>query len=151
MREAVEQDMTGIRHSLLANRLDNSRVEQTFWWIAVVHGLSAGTIGITIHEDCAELTGLTVDPLFRGKGLGHAMVEYACDQWTDPQKRKRLSEKMHIPFLTDKLWLITPMPGYFLPVNFILTDAELLPKGLKDQLTGLQAKWRGMRYQIYKL
>lgn len=151
IREASNKDMPGITHSLLANKLDVGKMEQTFWWIAEVQGLSSGTVGITVHDDCAELTGLTVDPFFRGKGLGHAMVEYACDQWTDAEKRKRLSEKLKMPFLNDKLWLTTAMPAYFLPVNFVMTEANLLPKGLQDQLTGPRAKWRGMRYQLYKL
>ncbi len=150
-REATSRDMPGIIHSLLANHLTVQKMDQTFWWIAEVQGLSSGTVGITVHEDGAELAGLTVDPLFRGKGLGHAMVEYACDQWTSPEKRKKIAEKIKISFLNDKLWLTTANPAYFLPVNFVMTDSNLLPKSLKEQLTGPRAKWQGMRYQLYKL
>ncbi len=151
MREATSRDKAGITHSLLANKLLVQKPEQTLWWIPEVHGFSSGTVGITLHNDCAELTGLTVDPLFRGRGLGHAMVEYVCDQWANPAKRKRLSDRLKTPILSDKLWLTTAMPGYFLPVNFIITDLGLLPKSLKEQLSGLRAKWQGMRYQYYNL
>jgi len=151
LREATSRDMPGITHSLLANRLVVEKMERTLWWIAEVHGLSAGTVGVTVHDDGAELTGLTVDPLFRGRGLGHAMVEYACDQWANGTVRKRLLEKLKVSLLNDKLWLITSIPGYFLPVNFILTDRGMLPQSLQSQLTGIRAKWEGMRHQLYKL
>lgn len=151
LREARPNDMAGITHSLLANRLPIENADRTFWWIAEVQGISSSTIGISVHDDCAELIGLTVDPLFRGKGVGHAMVEYVCDQWADPLKRKRLAEKLKTPILGDKLWLTTAMPGYFLPVNFVITDKNLLPSTIQQELTGTRAKWQGMRYQLYKL
>jgi N-acetylglutamate synthase-like GNAT family acetyltransferase len=141
--------MPGIAHSLLANKVAVSDPNQTFWWIAEVQGLTAGTVGITAHPDCAELTGLTVDPFFRGKGLGHAMVEYACDQWTSPLRRRKVTEGKTV--LNDKLWLTTATPAYFLPVNFVMADAAMIPKSLKDQMTGSKAKWTGMRHQLYKL
>jgi N-acetylglutamate synthase-like GNAT family acetyltransferase/8-oxo-dGTP pyrophosphatase MutT (NUDIX family) len=150
MREATPKDMPGIEHSLIANRLDTTHMADTLWWIAEVHGLSSATVGITAHEDCVELTGLTVDPLFRGRGLGHAMVEYACDQWHTQEKRKKFAEMKKV-FLNDKLWLISQSPGYFLPVNFVMTDKDLLPKSLQSQLSGTRTKWSGMRYQLYKL
>jgi N-acetylglutamate synthase-like GNAT family acetyltransferase len=106
-------------------------------------------VGITAHDDCTELTGLTVDPLFRGRGLGHAMVEYACDQWTSPMKRKKLTEGRKV-ILNDKLWLVTPTPAYFLPVNFVMSEPGLIPKSLKEELAGFRSKWTGMRYQLYK-
>jgi N-acetylglutamate synthase-like GNAT family acetyltransferase len=149
-REATEKDTPSINNSLLANRIEGTvRVEDTFWWIPEVRGLSAGTVGVTPREDCAELSGLTVDPIFRGRGLGHTLVEYACDQWRDAEKRKKIARGKG-SFLTDKLWLITQTPGYFLPVNFVMTDRELLPKSLKERLVGPRAKWTGMRHQLYK-
>ena len=151
LREATSRDMPGITHSLLANRLVVERSERTIWWIAEVHGLASATVGITVHDDGAELTGLTVDPLFRGRGLGHAMLEYACDQWTNRETRKRLLEKAKVSLLNDKLWLVTSFPGYFLPVNFIMTDKSLLPSSLQEHLTGPRAKWQGMRLQLYKI
>ena len=150
IREATPKDLPGIDNSLIANRFEIANMEDTLWWIAEVKDLGSGTVGITAHEDCVELTGLTVDPLFRGRGLGHAMVEYACDQWHDAEKRKKFSEKKKI-FLNDKLWLVTATPGYFLPVNFVLTDPNLMPKSLQDHLVGPRSRWKGMRFQLYKL
>jgi len=150
MREATQKDMPGIVKSLIANRLHVENMENTLWWIAEIENLSCATVGITAHEDCVELTGLTVDPLYRGKGLGHAMVEYACDQWHNPENRKKFSQIQKV-FLNDKLWLITASPGYFLPVNFVMTDNPLVPESLRNRLTGPRARWSGMRYQLYKL
>ena len=150
IREATPKDMPGIEHSLVINKINVNKMEDTIWWISEVQGLSCGTVGITAHEDCVELTGLTVDPLYRGRGLGHAMVEFACDQWHNPEQRKKFSLVKKI-FLNDKLWLVTPSPGYFLPANFVMTDNNLLPQSIKDLLSGPRARWFGMRYQLYKL
>ena len=150
-REATSRDMPGITHALLANRLVVEKSDRTIWWIAEVHGLASATVGITLHDDGAELTGLTVDPLFRGRGLGHAMLEYACDQWTNRETRKKLMDKAKVSLLNDKLWLITSFPGYFLPVNFIMTDKTLLPPSIQEHIAGPRAKWQGMRLQLYKL
>ena len=115
-----------------------------------VNGVWAGTVGIMPQPDCVELTGLTVEPAYQTKGLGHALVEYVCDQWLDPEKRKRFAAARKV-FLNDKLWLLTPTPAYFLPVNFALTSREFLPESLKKKLTGAKARWSAMRYQLYKL
>ncbi len=149
-REATSKDMPGIENSLIANHLDVENMQTTLWWIAEVHGLSSATVGISLHRDCAELVGLTVDPFFRGRGLGHAMVEYACDQWHDPEKRKKFAEAKKT-FLNDKLWVLAHSPGYFLPVNFVMSDKELLPASLKARLSGTRARCVGMRHQLYKI
>jgi N-acetylglutamate synthase-like GNAT family acetyltransferase len=150
IREATPKDMSGIENSLLVNKISMAKMNETLWWISEVQGLSCGTVGITAHEDCVELTGLTVDPLYRGRGLGHAMVEFACDQWHNPEQRKKFSQ-VKKAFLNDKLWLVTPSPGYFLPANFVMTDNNLLPQSIKDQMTGPRTRWFGMRYQLYKI
>jgi N-acetylglutamate synthase-like GNAT family acetyltransferase/8-oxo-dGTP pyrophosphatase MutT (NUDIX family) len=150
IREATPKDMPGIENSLLINKISVEKMKETLWWISEVQGLSCGTVGITAHDDCVELTGLTVDPLYRGRGLGHAMVEFACDQWHNPEQRKKFSQVKKI-FLNDKLWLVTPSPGYFLPANFVMTDNNLLPQSIKNQMTGPRTRWFGMRYQLYKL
>jgi len=149
-REATPKDMRGIENALLANKLEDENVQSTLWWIAEVRGVSAATVGITLHRDCVELVGLTVDPYFRGRGLGHAMIEYACDQWHDPQKRKKFAEAKSV-FLNDKLWVLAHSPGYFLPANFVMADKELLPATLKARLTGPRSRYVGMRHQLYRL
>jgi 8-oxo-dGTP pyrophosphatase MutT (NUDIX family)/N-acetylglutamate synthase-like GNAT family acetyltransferase len=149
IREGAPKDLPGIEMSLQANRLNASRIGDTLWWIAEINGLTAGTVGITPHEDCAELSGLTTEPLYRGRGLGHAMVEYACEQWFNPEQRKKFAAKGHV-ILNDKLWLLTPIPGYFLCVNFALANKGPLPATLRQKLTGSLARWSGMRYQPYQ-
>lgn len=149
LREATPRDKTGINYSLLANCLEVEDNPRTFWWIAEVHDFSSGTVGIKVNDDCAELTGLTVDPLYRGKGVGHAMADYACDVWADPAQRRKLLERVKLPFGHEKLWLTTDIPAYFLPVNFVLTEPALLPRSLREQLTDTKAWWKGMRYQLY--
>jgi 8-oxo-dGTP pyrophosphatase MutT (NUDIX family)/N-acetylglutamate synthase-like GNAT family acetyltransferase len=150
IREAKLQDMPSISRSLVANLIDNTAMDQTLWWVAEVNGVWAGTVGILPQSDCVELTGLTVEPAYQAKGLGHALVEYACDQWNDPEKRKKLTTARKV-FLNDKLWILTPTPAYFLPVNFALTSREFLPESLKRKLSGPKARWYAMRYQLYKL
>src|SRR6185369_16687288 len=144
IRESNPKDMKGIEQSLAANQLQGINMARTLWWVAEVNGMTSGTVGITAHEECVELTGLTVDPLFRGKGLGHAMVEFACDQWKDPAKRARFAQASKT-FLNDKLWLTAQTPSYFLPVDFIMTDPKLVPKSIQATLTGPKARWAPMR------
>ncbi len=150
IREAVPRDMSYIQKCLLMNKMDMSKVEETLWWIAEVNGIASATVGMVSHPDCVELTGLTVESMYKGKGLGHAAMEYACDQWRDVEKRKKFAETKKL-LLNDKLWLVTSTPGYFLPVNFVMADTKVLPKSLKDRLVGDKAKWTGMRYQLYSL
>ncbi len=150
IREARPQDMPTISRNLTASLMDTASMDQTLWWVAEVNGVWAGTVGIMPLPDCVELTGLTVEPAYQTKGLGHALVEYVCDQWLDPEKRKRFAAARKV-FLNDKLWLLTPTPAYFLPVNFALTSREFLPESLKKKLTGAKARWSAMRYQLYKL
>jgi len=150
IRESNPKDMKGIEQSLAANQLQGINMARTLWWVAEVNGMTSGTVGITAHEECVELTGLTVDPLFRGKGLGHAMVEFACDQWKDPAKRARFAQASKT-FLNDKLWLTAQTPAYFLPVDFIMTDPKLVPKSIQATLTGPKARWAPMRFQLYKI
>jgi 8-oxo-dGTP pyrophosphatase MutT (NUDIX family)/N-acetylglutamate synthase-like GNAT family acetyltransferase len=150
LRQATPRDLPGIEKALIANHLDPADRENTYWWVGEVQGLSSATVGIKVHQDCAELVGLTVDHFFRGRGLGHAMVEYACDQWHDPEKRKRLSGTSRV-ILNDKLWVLAHSPGYFLPVGFVMSERELLPSSLKARLVGPRSRYVGMRHQVYKL
>jgi 8-oxo-dGTP pyrophosphatase MutT (NUDIX family)/GNAT superfamily N-acetyltransferase len=150
IREANPFDLSRIANVHIDTRTDNIRMEDTLWWIGEIHGLEEGWVGVTAHEDCLELTGLSVNPIYRGKGLSHAMVEYAADQWRNPEKRKKFARK-NSSFLNDKLWLITPAPGNYLPVNFSITEKEFLPKTIQNRLTGPRSSWTGMRYQLYRL
>ena len=92
IREATPKDMPGIPMSLVANKLESRTSATPSGGSRRFTESASGTVGITAHGDCVELTGLTVDPLFRGKGLGHAMVEYACDQWLPSGKAEEILE-----------------------------------------------------------
>jgi len=151
VRQAVSKDFPGIELSLQANKLDFSNVEGVVWWIAEINGLTAGIIGLVIHPDCVELTNLVAEPLYRGRGLGHALVEYACDQWHHVELRKKINLNGKI-VPNDKLWMLSPIPGYFLPVNFVEAPKAQLPASLRQKLTTAPfARWTGMRYQPYQL
>jgi len=141
---AEPKDLPGIEKSLQANKLELPKGGRSNWWIAEVNGRTASMVAITSHPDCVELMGLIVEPLFRGRGLGHGVVEYACDQWNDPERRAKLASGVPP---NGALWLITPIPGYFIPVNFNVADKDQLPDTLRRKLTGPQAKLEVMRQQ----
>jgi N-acetylglutamate synthase-like GNAT family acetyltransferase len=84
------------------------------------------------------MVALAVDPLFRGRGVGNALVESLVDRIVLPNKRKKLSERLkkNVP---DQLWLITEVPGYFLPTGFILADVAELPESLRSHMNDLCA------------
>jgi N-acetylglutamate synthase-like GNAT family acetyltransferase len=41
--------------------------------------------------------------------------------------------------LPDQLWLITEVPGYFLPTGFILADTSEVPESLRGHMNDLCA------------
>ncbi len=151
IREATAKDMPGIE-SLPADKQDQRRQDERNALVDLGGSrLELWTVGITAHEDCVELTGLTVDPLYRGRGLGHANWWNSHATSGTTRNSARNSSQVKKIFLNDKLWLLTPSPGYFLPANFVMTDNNLLPQSIKDQMTGPRTRWFGMRYQLYKL
>ncbi len=148
LKEARSFDMPGIEKSLLDSRADNVPIDKTLAWIAEIQGLESGWVAITAHDDCLEITGLSVDPTYRGKGLSHALVEFACDQWKQLEKRKKFAQKSP-KFLQDYLWFVTPSPGYYLPLGFTISDKKDLPPTLLNRLTGPRSKWTGIKYHLY--
>ena len=126
LREARTFDMPEIERSLADSRADNVPMNQTLAWVSEIQGFDSGWVAVTAHEDCLEITGLSVDPNYRGKGLSHALVEYACDQWKQLEKRKKFAQKSP-KFLQDHLWFVTPSPGYYLPLGFTIADKSQLP------------------------
>jgi N-acetylglutamate synthase-like GNAT family acetyltransferase len=44
-------------------------------WVADEEGKIIGLIALKKHPDCLELCALGVDPRFRGKGIGKALVQ----------------------------------------------------------------------------
>ncbi len=148
LREARAFDLPEIEKSLSDSRADEVSPERTLAWVAEVQQFNSGWLTVTAQEDCLEITGISVDPVYRGKGLSHSLVEYACDQWKNLEKRKKFAQKSQ-KFLQEYLWMVTPSPGYYLPLGFTIADKNQLPSTLQKRLTGPRAKWSGIRYHLY--
>ena len=141
LREATPKDYPLIEVTLRRSRLEAPDFEKSVWWVAEIEGFFAGNVGLTPHQDCLELTGLSVDPIFRGRGVGNALVEFAMSRVILPDKRRQLSERMGRP-LQDQLWLITDLPGYFMPAGFVLANNQDIPVSLRPKTGELKAPMR---------
>jgi N-acetylglutamate synthase-like GNAT family acetyltransferase len=141
IREATAKDHPLIEVTLRRARLAPPDFLHTAWFVAEIEGFFAGNIGLKPHSDCMEMVGLAVDPIFRGRGVGNALVEGLLDRITLPHKRKLLAERLmqHMP---DQLWLLTEVPGYFLPTGFVLSNPEEVPESLKESLGDSNAVMR---------
>jgi N-acetylglutamate synthase-like GNAT family acetyltransferase/8-oxo-dGTP pyrophosphatase MutT (NUDIX family) len=148
LREARGFDMTEIERFLADSRADVVSPDRTLAWVAEIQQFTCGWLAVTANDDCLEITGLSVDPVYRGKGLNHALVEFTCDQWKQLEKRKKFAQK-HPKFLQENLWMVTPSPGYYLPLGFTIADKDQLPSSLQKRLTGPRAKWSGIKYHLY--
>ncbi len=105
--------------------------------IAEIEGLLAGTVALVPREDYMELTGLTTEPFFRGRGVGHALAEYAVDRWGDVDSRNRMMSQRDMA-LPDELWLLTELPMYFQPVGFHIPKQNELRPSIKNRLSPTQ-------------
>lgn len=149
LREAKAIDMPEIESSLRDSRADDVPLDKTLAWVSEIQGLDSGWVAVTAQEDCLEITGLSVDPIYRGNGLSHALVEFASDQWKNLEKRKKFAQKSQ-KFLQEYLWMFTPSPAYYLPLGFTISDKADLPPTLLNRLSGPRAKWTGIKYHLYK-
>jgi N-acetylglutamate synthase-like GNAT family acetyltransferase len=141
VREATAKDHPLIEVTLRRAQLPAPEFLRTAWFVAEIEGFFAGNVGLKTHSDCMEMTGLAVDPIFRGRGVGNALVESLLGRVTLPEKRRRLSELLmqHLP---DQLWLMTEVPGYFLPTGFTLAEPSEVPESLRERLNGMCAAMR---------
>jgi len=130
-----------VEGNLKRSHMDAPDFENTLWWIADIEGVFAGSVGLTPHSDCIELVGLAVDPSFRGRGVGNALVEHAMSRVLLPEKRRILVEKFRRP-LADPLWLVTDLPGYFLPTGFTMVGDHEVPPSLKNRMVDLKVAMR---------
>ena len=74
---------TQVKEGQVLARIDPAIIGQAFWFIAEIEGLLAGTVALVPREGYMELTGLTTEPFFRGRGVGHALAEYAVSTRKD--------------------------------------------------------------------
>jgi N-acetylglutamate synthase-like GNAT family acetyltransferase len=138
LREVNDKDRSMVEGNLKRSRLEPPDFDKTKWWVAEIHGFFAGNVGLTPHADCLELTGLAVDPIFRGRGVGNALVEYALSWTLLPEKRRQLAERFRKP-IANQLWLVTDLPGYFLPTGFTMVGDHEVPAGLRTKTGDLKA------------
>lgn len=128
LREANDKDREKIEASPAAKDPRVGDPKGLRWWSADIHGLYAGAVGLRAHEDFVELAGLNVHPMFRGRGIGHALADYALDRLRVP------SDPDASPAAQGGVWLLSNTPGYFLPSGFHLARPAQVPKGLAASL-----------------
>jgi N-acetylglutamate synthase-like GNAT family acetyltransferase len=141
IREATQKDHPLIEVTLRRARLAPPDFNHAAWFVAEIEGFFAGNVGLLPHTDSIEMVGLAVDPIFRGRGVGNALVESLLGRITLPDKRRQLSERLmlHLP---EQLWLITEVPGYFLPTGFMLANTDEAPESLKNRVNELSVAMR---------
>lgn len=132
-REGTPKDYPLIEAALGLARIDPAIIGQAFWFIAEIEGLLAGTVALVPREGYMELTGLTTEPFFRGRGVGHALAEYAVDRWNDVDTRNRMMSARDM-VLPEELWILTELPMYFQPVGFHIPKQTDLKPALRARL-----------------
>lgn len=75
IRKADAADIPGILALAGTLSLDHPGMEKDAFWVAVEDGDIVGMVGLKSHPDALELCSLGVNPRFRGRGLGAALVE----------------------------------------------------------------------------
>ena len=93
-------------------------------------------MGVRIRPEGLELIGLNVHPMFRGRGIGHALIEFAVD---------RLQERGFLDSLgpgvseTAKggLWVTADSAGYFMPSGFKIVRPDKIPPSMLGDLRDL--------------
>jgi len=90
------------------------------WVVAEVGGKIAGMGALLIlWGDLAEVRSLVIDPAWHGRGIGRKIVMQLLAQ----------ARQMEVP----TVFALTRQAGFFLKLNFQLTQKELLPrKVMKD-------------------
>ncbi len=142
-------DLLYVEKSLVAHQQSIDDLEKTSWWIAEINGFPAATLGLIARTDCVEMTGLTVEPMHQGRGVGQALAEYVCDLWRTRAERYKL--KAFRDYKADEpLWLVTANPGYYLNIDFELMENNQVPQSLRHKAGGPQTYETPMRHQTYR-
>jgi hypothetical protein len=71
--------------------------------------------------------------MFRGRGIGHALAEHAVDALQVHGELDRLGRGATEASLGG-IWIVTEMPGYFLPVGFRFGKKAGTPPSLEGDL-----------------
>jgi N-acetylglutamate synthase-like GNAT family acetyltransferase len=75
VRKARPQDVARAVRLARSLELDYSGLEADPLWVAEEGGNVIGLVALKTHPDCLELCALGVEPGFRRKGIGKALVE----------------------------------------------------------------------------
>jgi hypothetical protein len=73
--------------------------------------------------------------------VGNALVEFALGRVILPDKRRALAERVGRT-LADSLWLVTDLPGYFLPAGFTMVQGGEIPASIRVKTGDLKAPMR---------
>ena len=117
IKEAGERMMAKIEASSAAKDPLVGHVRDFFWWAAEVHGLYGGAVGVRFLPDAMLLVGLNVHPMFRGRGIGHALVECAADRLQDHAFLDSLGPGI-AKAAKGGLWVSADSSGYYMPSGF---------------------------------
>jgi N-acetylglutamate synthase-like GNAT family acetyltransferase len=75
LRRAEPRDFDDIVDLARRLELDHAGMDEDIFWVAEESGEVIGIVALREHPDCEELCSLGVDPAFRERGVGRALVE----------------------------------------------------------------------------
>lgn len=114
VRKCRPKDIPGAVNLAQKLGLDYPGMEANPIWVAEEAGEIVGLVALKEHPDCLELCGLGVDPSFRGRGVGKALVEALMAE------------------APGDVHLATVIPGFFETCGF--AGAKDVPKGFFGRL-----------------
>ena len=133
LRESTEKDREKIEASPAQKDPRVANPKEYQWWTAEVHGLYAGSLGLRTHSNFLELVGLNVHPMFRGRGIGHALVDFGLDRMQQESFRRTLSSETKLA-IEGGTWLLSDTPAYFMPNGFHMARTEQVPPELASHI-----------------
>ncbi len=136
IREANKKDLIKIEISSAGKDPRVGKVLDHHWWAAEVHGLYGGAVGVKIRPDGLELIGLNVHPMFRGRGIGHAILETAIDRLQEEAFLDSLGPEVS-QIAKGGVWVAADSEGYFLPSGFKLARPGQIPPSLQKDMKNL--------------
>jgi N-acetylglutamate synthase-like GNAT family acetyltransferase len=148
LREATSKDFEKIETSPAHKDARVVNPKDCLWWTAEVHGLYAGSVGLRTHANFLELVGLNVHPMFRGRGIGHALVDFGLDRLRQDAFLRTLSAETKLA-ADGGTWLLSDTPGYFMPSGFHIPRAEQIPPDLSSHIkTSKTHNLSAMRFHL---